>query len=465
MGFIVPHTLGAVAQTGAPVSSLLARVIPATTLTEIVTRLQPARSRRRKLPGEVLLPLLVAMHLIPAALEVVLEMLLLGRPGMEQRPAAAGKSSISRARARWGVRPMVALFRQTCRPLATPETPGAWLFGLRAMALDASYEEVADTPANEQVFGRRRSQHGRAAFPQLMGMYLVECGTHAICAAGVWPCLASVHRAARRLVAEVTADMLVLWDAGLHSFALATAVRDCHAHLLGRVPAGQTFEPVQALADGSLLARFYAAPPSRRTAQTAFLLVRVVTYTIDDGAPQRLMTTLLDPAAAPAQDLIEAYHIRWEIELVFDELKTHQRLLPGPLRSKTPRGIMQEFYGLLLAHYAVRTLITEAAGQADAAPTQLSFTRAARLIAAALPLLDLLPAAQQEQLCHLLLAAVARAPLPDRRQRAVPRARKRPWSKHRLRRRSALYQSTPLPPLSTRLALRPADAPLLPRSA
>lgn len=453
MGFIVPYTPDASEAADVPVSSLLQRVLPPPLLTEITTRWQPLGARRRKLPGTLLLSLLVAMHFIPAALEVVLETLVLGQTTAPHRQDPAGKSSISRARARWGVRPMAALFRHVCHPLATADTPGAWLFGLRAMALDASYEDIADTPANAQVFGRRRSQHGPSAFPQLMGMYLVECGTHAICGAGIWPYRASVHRAAQRLVRRITADMLVLWDSGLHSFPLAHAVRDRGAHFLGRVPANQTFEPQEVLPDGSLLARVYGAPPSRRNARTPFLLVRVVSYTIDNGPPQRLMTSLLDPVLAPAEGLVTGYHTRWEIELVFDELATHQRLLPGPLRSKTPRGILQEMYGLLLAHYAVRALMQEAASQAETGPTTLSFTRTIRLLAAVFPLVDLLSADQQEQLAQLLCAAVARRPLPARRQRRVPRARKRPWSKHRLRRRGRHYAVSPLPPLADRIAL------------
>lgn len=325
------------------------------------------------------------------------------------------------------------------------------------MALDASYEDIADTQANEQVFGRRRSQHGPSAFPQLMGMYLVECGTHAICDAGIWPHRTSVHRAAQRLVRSISGEMLVLWDSGLHSFPLTQAVRARGAHVLGRVPAIQTFEPVKVLADGSLLARFFAAPPSHRAASTPSLLMRIVTYTIDDGPPQRLMTSLLDAKRVPAQEVVIGYHVRWEIELVFDELDTHQRLLPGPLRSQTPRGIIQELYGLLVAHYAVRAVMQEAATTAALCPTQLSFTRAVRLLAAVFPLLDLLPPTRQDEVADLLLAAVARSPLPARRARVVPRARKRPWSKHRLRRRGAHYQATPLPPLEDRIALLPCS--------
>jgi Transposase DDE domain/Insertion element 4 transposase N-terminal len=459
MSFIVPYPLDPTAETGVPVASLLQRVLPPSLLEELEVRWRPPHSRRRKLPGSLLLSLLVAMHLIPAALDVVLETLTLGQADAAHRADPAGKSSISRARARWGVQPITALFRQVCRPLATPHTPGAWLFGFRAMALDASYEDVADTPANEQVFGRHHSQHGPAAFPQLKGMYLVECGTHAICDAGIWPCRVSDHQAAQRLVRSIRADMLVLWDAGLHSFALAQAVRDRGAHFLSRVPAQQTFEPVAVLQDGSLLARFYSAPPSRRSARTPFLLVRVVSYTIDDGSPQRVMTSLLDPELAPAHDLVTGYHVRWEIELVFDELDTHQRLLPGPLRSKTPRGIIQELYGLLLAHYAVRAVMVEAARQAEAAPTQLSFTRAIRVLAAVVPLADLLPPAEYDHLVGLLLAAVARSPLPARRQRRVPRARKRPWSRHGFRRRGRHYQGSPLPPLEDRIVLLPPSPP------
>lgn len=312
MAFIVPHEPIDDGDCSLPAAALLERIIPPAVLDEVVSRYRPPHARRRKLPGPLVLLLVIALFLYPATdLATVLALLLLPQRCTTGSPSPAGKGSISRARYRWGPRPLAALMRQVCRPLATPTTPGAMLFGSRTVAFDASYEEVADTPENNRVFGRYRSQYAPAAYPQLLGMYLVECGTHAILDACPWPCRTTEHRAVRRLLRSVTADMLVLWDCGLHSYSLAAAIRARGAHLLARVPANQTFVPVCALLDGSEVVRWYRDPPSRRTASTPWLLMRLITYHLDaDPTPLRLVTSLLDPVQAPALDLVCGYHER-----------------------------------------------------------------------------------------------------------------------------------------------------------
>lgn len=463
MSFMVPHDPTDPSIPSLPLATLLARVISPDVLQEVVTRYRPAHSRCRKLLGPVVLLLVVAMFLYPATeLSTLLALLLLPQRLRKQVGSPAGKGSISRARYRWGPRPLAALMRRVCRPLATREPPGAFLFGLRTMAFDGSYEYVTDTPANAQVFGRYRSQHGPAVFPQLLGLYLVECGTHAILDACPWPCRTSEHRAVRRLLRSVTAKMLVLWDSGLHSYGLAAAVRKQGAHFLSRVPASQTFEPIRPLPDGSLLARWYKDPPSKRAKDCPFLEVRVVTYQVDtDPQPLRLVTSLLDPDAAPALDLIEGYHERWEIEGTFDELG-HQRLITQPFRSQKPQGVIQEFYGVVLAHYVVRSLLVEVAQQRSLDPDRLSFMRAVRLLPAALLLADLLPAAEQEALVAELCDLVGHILLPPRRNRRVPRARKRPSSKYAFRKRRRNYQITRLAPFRSRVTIH---APPLPAAA
>lgn len=460
MSFIVPHDPTNQRPASLPVATLLARVFPATVLDTVVTRYRPPTSRSRKLPGHLVLLLVIAMFLYPATeLSTVLSILLLPQRLKKRVASSAGKGSISRARYRWGPRPLAALMRQVCRPLATPETPGAFLFGLRTVAFDGSYEDVADTPENDRAFGRYRSQYAPAAFPQIMGMYLVECGTHAILDASVWPCRTSEHRAVRRHLRSITPEMLVLWDCGMHSYSLATAVRERGAHFLSRVPAGQTVVPLRTLPDGSQEVLWYQDPPSRRSKQAAFLVVRLITYHLDGGAaPIRLVTSLLDPLLVPALDLVCGYHERWEIEGTFDELGPHQRLVVRPLRSQKPSGVVQEFYGLVLAHYAIRTVMAEAATVGTMDPDRISFSRAARLLPAALLLGDLLDTAEQADLVEEITDLLCRFHLPPRQARAVPRVRKRPWAKHRFRKRTKHYQITPLKPFRSRVTIH--DPPL-----
>jgi hypothetical protein len=463
MGFIVPHRLP---PSTSSLLGILEHAIPSAVLDAVVQRYTGPGCRRRKLPGDVLLPLLIAWHLVPpAALDSVLTTLLLALRLAQGDGAVipATESGISRARTRWGVKPIRALFRQVCHPLASSETIGAFFHGFRLMALDATFEDLADTPENVQVFGRHRSQHGESAFPQLLGMYLLECGTHAIIDAGFWPCHASQPHAATRLLRSLDPAMLVLYDQGLHGFPLVQAMLARGTQILGRVPPIQTFTAVQHLADGTHLCRFWAKSPCDRRATTPSVLVRVITYTLLDPARpghrqrHRLMTSLLDPVQYPALDLICTYHERWEIELTIDEVKTHQRLAVQPLRSQTPRGVIQEAYGLLLAHYAVRTVMHDAAIQGGIDPDRLSFTHSVRLIDSLLSHFYALDPAQHAARYHLLLTDILRFLLPPRRSRIAPRARKRPWSKHRLRRRGQWYQVVWVAPFRDVVAMLPPD--------
>jgi hypothetical protein len=412
----------------------LERSLPRAAVRGVLAEVGRGEQRCRKLPAELTLLLAVSMALFPhEALERVLAKLLrgvrllgLGQPGAPF--AAATKGAICQARYHLGARPLARLFRRVCRPLATPATPGAWLFDLRAMALDSTLETVPDTPANARAFGRPRNQHGPAGFPVVRGVYLAECGTHAVVDAGFWPYAPSEHRGARRLLRSVTAGMLVLWDCGLHSAALVAGVRARGAHVLSRVPAGVRLPVAEVLADGSYLA--WLTPwQVRCRRRAARRLVRVVAYTVTDparpgaGQRHRLLTTLLDPRQAPAVDLVVGYHQRWELELALDEQDTHLRGAQPRLRSQKPVGVLQELYGLLLAHYAVRALMAEAAAGAAPPldPRRLSFVQAVQLVTDALPEFQLLAPAAHPALYARLLADLRHRPLPPRVDRQQPR--------------------------------------------
>jgi len=258
--------------------------------------------------------------------------------------ALASKSAISQARYRLGARPVVALFHRLCRPLATDRTPGAFRFGLRLVALDGTVEDVPDSPANVRAFGRHHSDRGASAFPQVQGVYLSECGTHAVLDAGFWPCHASERVGAFRLLRSVCAGMLLLLDRGFYSFEMVERTLARGAHVLVRVPASVTLRVRWRLPDGSYWAHIYPADPLRRK-RGDHLLVRVIVYTLTDPArpgyaeTHRLVTTLLHAQEAPALELVCTYHDRWEIELTIDEIDTHQRLVQHPLRSQKPVGV------------------------------------------------------------------------------------------------------------------------------
>jgi hypothetical protein len=351
-----------------------------------------------------------------------------------------------------GARPLVALFHTVCQPLATPATPGAWLCGLRLMAFDGTTEDVPDTPANAAAFGRHTGSRGDSAFPQVQGMYLVECGTHAIVEAGFWPCHTSEHRAVRRLVRALTPDMLVMYDRGLHSFELVAAIRRRGAQVLGRLPASVQPEVVTRLADGSQVVRLRPSDPAQRAAGIGQVL-RLIEYTLDDpalpgyGERHRLVTSLLNPATAPAVDLACAYHERWEIELVIDEVDTHQRLAGRPLRSQKPVGVIQELYALLIAHYVVRAVMHETALEAGVDPDRLSFVGAVRVLADAIPEFALVAPSEWERLYARVRREIAQSKrLPERRLRSNPRVVRCKMSKFPLKRQVHKHPPQPTRP-------------------
>ena len=351
----------------------------------------------------------------------------------------ASQGAVCQARYRLGAQPTVALLHRVCQPRATAATPRAFLCGLRLLAIDGTTEDVPDTPAHVYVFGRHTGARGASAFPQVQGVYRLECGTHAIVDAGFWPCHTSERLGGLRLLRSVHAGMLLRWDRGFHSVDMAPQTRASGAHFLSRLPSHVQLKPLPRLADGSSLARLSPADYQRRQSGE-HLVVRVITYTFTDparpgyGETHRLMTSWLDAAGYPALELACAYHERWEIELAIDELDTPQRLLRHPWRSQQPVGVIQELYGRLVAHDVVRRVMHEAALQAGVDPDRLSFTNAVRLICDAIPEFQMVAPEQKPFLYQRLLGDIARYQLPERDTRIHPRVVKRKMSNFHLKR-------------------------------
>jgi hypothetical protein len=364
-----------------------------------------------------------------------------------------GASALVYRRYQLGAAPVVALYERLARPIATAQTPGAFRFGRRLMALDGTVEDVPDTasPANAAAFGRQHGSRGDSAFPQVQGVYLVECGTHAIVDATFGPYGTSERDGAHALLRAISADMLVMGDRGLHEYELLTAVRQREAQVLGRLPAPVKPEWVASRPDDSTLAYLRPSEPQRR-AQGERLLVRVIEYTLTDpaspcyGEVHRLVTTLLDPRVAPALDLVCLYHERWEIELVVDATATHQRLAGRPLRSLKPEGVLQELYALLIAHFAIRVLMNEAALQTGLDPDRLSFVHAVHVLHDAIPEFQMVDPVDRPRLYARLLQDIAAGRLPARRLRSNPRVVKRKMSNFRLQRPEHRHSPPPTMP-------------------
>jgi len=305
-----------------------------------------------------------------------------------------GKSGISQARTRLGWEPLRQLHDEVVRPIATPTTRGAWYRGWRLVSIDGSTLDVADDPANEEAFGRPGSSRGSSAFPQIRFVSLVENGTHVLFGTQMAGCRTSEIALAKSVLRSLQPGMLCMGDRNFFGFSLWNDARRTGADLLWRVKAGSRFVRDEELPDGSYLSHIYPSEKDRRH-KTNGVTVRVIDYCLDgvaDAEPTyRLVTTILDPDKAPAQELAALYHDRWEIESALDELKTHLRGANIVLRSKTPDLVRQEFYGLMMAHFAIRGLMHEAALKADTDPDRLSFLHAVRVIRRKLPAFVAIP--------------------------------------------------------------------------
>src|SRR5512132_2934973 len=293
------------------------------------------------------------------------------------------RSRLCVARQRLGVAPVRHLFHQVVRPLARPETPGAFYRGLRLMGIDGTIFDVPDSAANAAVFARPSAgPRGEGAFPQVRKLSLVELGTHGEVALVVRSSAHGEQSMVGGVFRHLTAEMLLLWDRGFFSYELWKQMIARGVKVLARVKSGLILRPIRPLSDGSYLAQIYRSPSDREKDRDG-IVVRVIRYTLDDpqrvghGEVHTLITSLLDEDLYPAKELIILYHERWEQELVFDEQKTHQdprrATKPAHLRSETPAGVAQEVYALALGHVVTRALMFEAAGTVGLDPDRLSF--------------------------------------------------------------------------------------------
>jgi hypothetical protein len=294
------------------------------------------------------------------------------------------RSSLCRARQRLGVAPLRLLFERLARPLANLQIPGAFYKGMRLMGIDGVIFTVPDSTANAAAFGYPKGGRGQGAFPQVRKLSLVELGTHAeqaLVLKGIKEKESGEQSMAPALIRHLKRGELLMWDRGFFSYKLWQAVL-LRCELLARAKSRLILRPVKELPDGSHLSKLYPSANDRRCERSG-IVVRVIRYTHTDsmrvgcGEEHILLTTLLDAQKYPAQELILLYHERWEIELTFDEQKTHQTppraTKPAHLRSETPLGVMQEIYALSIGHYATRNLMAEAAAQSGQNPDRLSF--------------------------------------------------------------------------------------------
>ena len=384
---------------------VITKTFPLKRVRSVLAATGKASQRERDLPAHVVVYYAIALGLyLHSSYREVLRCLLEGVQWLLDPAVAlkvAGNSGISQARTRLGWEPLRQLHDELVKPIAVAATKGAWYRGLRLVSVDGSTLEVADQSANSKAFGRPGASRGQSAFPQLRFVSLVENGTHVLFGTQMGPYSSGEITLAKGVLSALRKGMLCLADRQFFGFELWEQARATGADLLWRIKINARLPREQPLADGSYLSRIYRSESDRRHQRNA-LSVRVIEYRlqgVSEAEPiYRLLTNLLDPAQAPAAELAALYHERWEIETALAELKTHLRGAKIVLRSKTPDLVRQEFYGLMMAHFAVRGLMHEAALKADTDPDELSFLHAVRVIRRKLAAFNAIPPSAAEDL-------------------------------------------------------------------
>src|SRR3990172_5275858 len=384
---------------------VLAKTFPKERIRSVLSATGKTSVRQRDLPAHVVIYYVIALALyMHSSYREVLRCLLEGIQWLvdpSTKVKVAGKSGISQARTRLGWEPVRQLHDEIVRPIAVKATKGAWYRDWRLVSLDGSTLDVADEKANEEAFGRPGASRGKSAYPQIRFVSLVENGTHVLFGTQVSAYGTGEIALAKTVLAGLQKGMLCLADRSFFGFEFWNLARATGADLLWRIKKNLRLPCGKRLPDGSYWSRIYPSEKDRRH-KTNGATVRVIHYLLESPAGSepiyRLATSILDHEQAQAEELAALYHERWEIETALDELKTHLRGARIVLRSKTPDPGRQEFYGLLLAHFAIRGLMHEAALKGDEDPDRLSFLHAVRVIRRKLPTYHAVPPSAQNGL-------------------------------------------------------------------
>jgi hypothetical protein len=384
---------------------VITKTFPLSTISAVLSKTGTASVRQRDLPAQVVVYYVIALALyMQSSYREILRCLLeavqwLRDPSVDVR--VAGKSGISQARTRLGWEPLQQLHDELVKPVAVRNTRGAWYRSWRLVSLDGSTLDVADEKANEDAFTRPGASRGSSAYPQIRFASLVENGTHVLFGSQMDSYRTGEITLAKAVVPRMRSGMLCLADRNFFGFELWQQARETGADLLWRMKKNMRMACDKRLSDGSYLSHVYPSERDWRH-KTNGVVLRVIDYRLEgiEGSEPiyRLATTILDAAKAPAEEMAALYHERWEIETAFDELKTNLRGAKIVLRSKTPDLVRQEFYGLLMAHFAIRGLMHEAALKADEDPDRLSFLHAVRVIRRKMAVYGAIPPCEEESL-------------------------------------------------------------------
>jgi hypothetical protein len=393
---------------------------------EVLAETGRTQQRIRDLPSRVVVYLLLAGALFPGVgWQEVWQRLTAGLDGLETAAPTAG--ALAQARRRVGTVPLRRLFDLLRGPAAGIRTAGARWRGLLVCAVDGTLVAVPDSPANQAEFTRHRCNNGGAGYPSLRLLVLVSCGTRTVLDAVFGPTANGETSYAPSLVRSLREGMIVLLDRNFAVQALVEAVTGTGAHVLVRVKQHRRLPVLRRFPDGSYLSGLGS------------VAVRVIDCEITVSTSQgrrtgayRLVTTLTDPYTHPAE-LIRLYHERWEVETSYLEIKS--TLLGGRvLRARTPVGVTQEVFALLVTYQVLRLAMADATGLSPATdPDRASFSIALNtardLLVQAAGVFDDTAVDLVGTIGRRVMAGL----MPDRRIRTRPRVVKRAISKYNAR--------------------------------
>ncbi len=378
---------------------VLTRVFPAEVIDEVLADCGRLEQRHRLLPARVVVYYVLGLALFSScSYEEVMRMLVSGHSwasGWAQEWTVPSKAALFQARKRLGSKPLQQLYARVAQPLAAQGSPGDFYRSWHLLSMDGLCLDLPDTDENVDRFGRPPSSRGDGrggAFPQVRVLGLAECGSHAIIDAALGPYKTGEQSLAEDILRSLDPGQLLLADRGFFSYPLWKKAAATGAELLWRIKSNAVLPVETRYPDGSFASHIYPGTTARRNKADG-IAVRVIEYHLDttivagndqpaqaeaEARTYRLLTTITDPTLAPAGELAELYFQRWEIETAFGELKTHQRGAGVVLRSKLADGVIQEVYGYLCVHYAIRWLMHTVATSSGKDPDRLSFTRSLR---------------------------------------------------------------------------------------
>jgi hypothetical protein len=364
-----------------------ATVFPIDAVNEVLEKHDCGTIRVRHLPNELVIYFVMMLALFRdcshrEVFRCVASALngLVGKPS--NNPFIPSGAALSKARDRVKDKPLEELFHRFAKPVAASGSAGCFFKKRwRTVAVDGCLIDVENTPKNRQYFGSSTNQNKtQARSPQVRFVGLMELGTHVFFSAAIGGYHDGEISLVKGLIQDIQSDMICLADRNFYSFDLFKQVNDRGAALLFRVQRGLSFVPERQLPDGSYLLTLYSATDTKRMHGVPARFFQYKVKGAKDKETFYMITNILDPKQATAEELSALYCERWEYEGALDELKTHLNAKFVILRSKTPALVIQELWGLLMTHYVIRRTMYQAASSRQLDPDRLSFIHTVRVI-------------------------------------------------------------------------------------